>query len=122
MGRTSSIIIKIFAGLLILISVIFVWRGLFMHAQVINESANFSALQKQYYTIAPDVRSKAIGDSDINRAFIKIQQYPIEIASLENVGLGMILAGLYLSALAAMLIFKLSPSKSKMSSRLKISS
>ncbi len=77
-------------------SVFYVVKGLNMQARVSGEEAKFHQLQTAYFTQSKAVRDSAETGSPLNRDLATIQNYPSELLRLKLVGIGNILAGIFI--------------------------
>ncbi|OHA65168.1 MAG: hypothetical protein A2672_00775 [Candidatus Wildermuthbacteria bacterium RIFCSPHIGHO2_01_FULL_49_22b] len=94
---------------LVIASIVFVWRGIGMHQQVSVEEAKFHALQQEYFIISKVEREAAVTGSELNQKLVQIQNYPSELLRLKLVGVGKILTGIFLSLLAIVFLLFMMP-------------
>ena len=95
--------------ILVIASVIFVWKGVGMHQQVSVEEVKFHALQQDYFIMSKVEREAAVTGSELNQKLVQIQNYPSELLRLKLVGVGKILTGIFLSLLAIVFLLFMMP-------------
>jgi len=81
--------------LVMLISLVFLVQGVFMHAQVSKQEAEFHELNSEYWILSKAEREAAPTGSELNRQLVEIQNFPSELIRLKLIGVGKILTGIY---------------------------
>ena len=98
-------------GLIMLISLFYVFQGIGMHTEVDVKEAEFHALQEQYFSIDKATRDSAATGSDLNKQLVEIQQTPSELLRLKLVGVGKILTGIYALLFGILMALMMMPSR-----------
>ncbi len=96
-------------ALLIVISLVFAYKGVSMHKQVSIEEANFHAAQDAYWSLDKSARDAAETDSDLNNQLVEIKNAPSELLRLKLVGVGKILTGIYVLLLGILIALMMMP-------------
>jgi len=96
-------------AILVIGGIAFAWQGVSLQNRVAGEEAKFHALQQEYFIINKAEREAAPTGDAINQKLVDINNYPSTLLELKLVGVGRILAGIFLSLLAILLVLFMMP-------------
>ncbi len=94
---------------IILVGAVYAYQGVVMHNKVPTEELKFHALQSTYFSISKAERDSATTDSELNFQLVEIKNYPSTLLELKLVGIGKILAGIFLVLLAILMALVMMP-------------
>ena len=95
--------------IIIIAGIVFAWQGVNMHFQVPKEEAQFHSLQEAYWSQSKALRDVAETGSDLNARLVEIKNFPSRLLELKLVGIGKILAGIFLILLAILIALMAMP-------------
>ncbi len=94
---------------IVLVGAVYAYQGVVMHNKVATEESKFHALQSTYFSISKADRDSATTDSELNSQLVEIKNYPSTLLELKLVGIGKILAGIFLVLLAILMALVMMP-------------
>lgn len=91
---------KIISGITIIISFLFLFSGINTQKSLTQQTANYHALQVDYYSHSKVVRDGAEIGSELSNQFVTLQHFPSELSRLETITLNHIFIAIFLILLS----------------------
>jgi len=101
-------------GVLIVSAAFFAGNGIIMHNEVPEREARLHEVQDQYFNTPKAERDSAPRGSKLNAQLVEIQQTPSQLLELKLIGIGRILAGIFILLLAILIALMAMPTRLKM--------
>lgn len=95
--------------IIVVIGIVYAWQGIAMHRQVLVEETRFHDLQADYFIQSKAVRDGAPTGSELNQQLVTIQNFPSQLLTLKLLGVGNILAGIFVLLFGILLALVMMP-------------